>query len=59
MLKIIHSLLFLATELKLGQRKLELFYVKYDLAGWIFRKWDLWAGTGLIWLRIGTGGGHL
>jgi hypothetical protein len=21
---------------------------------WIFRKW-----TGLIWLRIGTGGGHL
>jgi len=22
---------------------------------WIFRKWDV--GTGLIWLRIGTGGG--
>jgi len=27
---------------------------------WIFRLWDVggpW--TGLIWLRIGTGGGHL
>jgi len=26
---------------------------------WIFRKWDGKARTGLIWLRIGTGGGHL
>jgi hypothetical protein len=26
---------------------------------WILRKWDGWAWTGLIWLRIGTGGGHL
>ena len=26
---------------------------------WIFRKWDVGAWTGLIWLRIGTGGGHL
>jgi hypothetical protein len=26
---------------------------------WIFRKWDIGAWTGLIWLRIGTGGGHL
>jgi hypothetical protein len=26
---------------------------------WIFRKWDLWAWTGFIWLRIGTVGGHL
>ena len=25
---------------------------------WIFRKWD-GAWTGLIWFRIGTGGGHL
>jgi hypothetical protein len=25
---------------------------------WIFRKWD-GAWTGLIWLRIGTGSGHL
>ena len=25
---------------------------------WIFRKWD-GAWTGLIWLRIGTGGGSL
>jgi len=23
---------------------------------WIFRKWDKGAWTGLIWLRIGTGG---
>jgi hypothetical protein len=27
--------------------------------GWIFRKWDVGAWTGSIWLRIGTGGGHL
>jgi hypothetical protein len=27
--------------------------------GWIFRKWDMGVWTGLIWLRIGTGGGHL
>ena len=26
---------------------------------WIFRKWDVVAGTGSIWLKIGTGGGHL
>ena len=26
---------------------------------WILRKWDLGVGTGSIWLRIGTGGGHL
>jgi hypothetical protein len=26
---------------------------------WIFRKWDGVAWTGLNWLRIGTGGGHL
>jgi hypothetical protein len=26
---------------------------------WIFRKWDGGARTGLSWLRIGTGGGHL
>jgi len=25
----------------------------------IFRKWDVGAWTGSIWLRIGTGGGHL
>jgi hypothetical protein len=25
---------------------------------WIFRKWD-GAWTGLIWLRLGTDGGHL
>jgi hypothetical protein len=26
---------------------------------WIFRKWDVATWTGLIWLRIGTGGGHV
>jgi len=25
----------------------------------IFRKWDVGAWTGLIWNRIGTGGGNL
>jgi hypothetical protein len=25
----------------------------------IFRKWDVGAWTGLIWLRIRTGGGYL
>jgi hypothetical protein len=26
---------------------------------WIFRKWDVSVWTGLRWLRIDTGGGHL
>ena len=26
---------------------------------WIIRKWDVGAWTGLIWLRIETGVGHL
>ena len=26
---------------------------------WSFRKWDRGTWTGSIWLRIGTGGGHL
>jgi len=26
---------------------------------WIIRKWDVGAWIGFIWLRIGTGGGHL
>ena len=26
---------------------------------WIFRKWDGGTWTGLIWFRIGTGGGLL
>jgi hypothetical protein len=26
---------------------------------WIFRNWNEAAWTGLLWLRIGTGGGHL
>jgi len=30
-----------------------------DNLRWIFRKWDLGAWIGLMWLRIGIGGGHL
>jgi hypothetical protein len=26
---------------------------------WLFKKWDRRAWTGLVWLRIGTGGGLL
>ena len=26
---------------------------------WNFKKWEGKVATGLIWLRIGTGGGHL
>ena len=26
---------------------------------WIYRKWEGGVWTGSIWLRIGTGGGHL
>ena len=26
---------------------------------WIFRMWDMGLSTGLLWLRIGTGSGHL
>jgi hypothetical protein len=26
---------------------------------WILRKWDFGVWTGLVWLRIETGGGHL
>jgi hypothetical protein len=29
------------------------------LLRWIFRKWDVGLWTGLGWLRIETGGGHL
>jgi hypothetical protein len=26
---------------------------------WIFKKWNVRTWTGSMWLRIGTGGGHL
>jgi hypothetical protein len=29
------------------------------ILGWIFRKWDVGVWIGLVWLRIGTGGGQL
>jgi len=29
------------------------------ILGMIFRNWDVKIWTGLIWLRIGTSGGHL
>jgi len=35
------------------------FRVMRVILKWIFKKWDLEAWTGLIWLRIGIVGGHL
>jgi len=29
------------------------------ISRWIFRNWDVGVWTGSMWLRIGTGGGHL
>ena len=29
------------------------------ILSWIFKKWEVGAWTGSIWLRIGRGGGHL
>ena len=29
------------------------------ILSWIFRKWDVGVCAGSMWLRIGTGGGHL
>jgi hypothetical protein len=29
------------------------------ILNWTYKKWDRMARTGLIWLRIGTGGGFL
>ena len=29
------------------------------ISRWIFRKWDVGSYTGSMWLRRGTGGGHL
>jgi hypothetical protein len=29
------------------------------ISRWIFRNWDVAVWTGSMWLRIGTGGGHL
>jgi hypothetical protein len=26
---------------------------------WVFKKWDVGIWTGLSWLRVETGGGHL
>jgi hypothetical protein len=26
---------------------------------WILKKWDVWAWTGLNWLKVGTGSGRL
>jgi hypothetical protein len=32
---------------------------RWRILEWIFRKWDVRAWTGSMWLRIGKGGGHL
>jgi hypothetical protein len=29
------------------------------ILGWTLRRWDVGVWTGLVWLRIGTGGGRL
>jgi hypothetical protein len=29
------------------------------ILSWIFRKWNVVPRTGSVWIRIGTGGGHL
>jgi hypothetical protein len=29
------------------------------MLGWIFKMWDVGVWIGSIWLRIGTGGGHM
>jgi hypothetical protein len=42
-----------------GKRPLGIPRCRWEILGWIFRKWDVGVWTGLSWLRIGTGGGHL
>jgi hypothetical protein len=42
-----------------GKNHLEDLGVDGRILKWIFKKWDGEAWTGLIWLRIGTGGGLL
>ena len=29
------------------------------ILGWIYRRWDVGMWTGLVWPRVGTGGGRL
>ena len=33
--------------------------IEAKILKWIFKTWDREAWTGLLWLTIGTGGGHL
>jgi hypothetical protein len=42
-----------------GKRKFGRPWRRLLLLKWNFRKWDGCAWNGLIWLRIGTGGGLL
>jgi hypothetical protein len=42
-----------------GKRYLEDRGIDGRIIRWIIRKWDRGAWTGLIWLRVGTGGGLL
>jgi hypothetical protein len=42
-----------------GNMKMDLQEDEKIILGWIFKKWDVGAWIGSIWLRIGTGGRHL
>jgi hypothetical protein len=42
-----------------GKRPLARSRCRWKDIKWIFKKWDVRVWTGFIWLRIGTGGGHL
>jgi len=42
-----------------GKRHLEDPDIDGRILRWIFRKWNVRAWTGLIWLRIGTVGRHM
>jgi hypothetical protein len=42
-----------------GKRQLGRPRRRWDILKWIFKNWGGEVGTGLLWIRIGTGGGRL